>query len=78
VVREGILIDTPYERMNKEQVTRIHQASMEILSDPGLMCFNKEAAEIFHGNGAEVETVSPQRPSMLAYQDSRETCNGCY
>jgi len=59
VVREGILIDTPYERMNKEQVTRIHQASIEILTDPGLMCFNKEAADIFHSNGAEVTTVSP-------------------
>lgn len=58
MVREGILIDTPYERMNKEQVTRIHQASMEILSDPGLICFNKEAAEIFHSNGADVKTVS--------------------
>ncbi len=59
MVREGILIDTPYERMTKEQVTRIHQASMEILSDPGLMCFNKEAAETFNSNGAEVATVSP-------------------
>jgi len=59
VVREGILVDTPYERMTKEQVTRIHQASIEILTDPGLMCFNKEAADIFHSNGADVETVSP-------------------
>jgi trimethylamine--corrinoid protein Co-methyltransferase len=57
--REGILIDTPYERMTKEQVTLVHQASMEILKDPGLICFNREAAELFHSNGAEVASVSP-------------------
>ena len=56
--REGILIDTPYERMTEEQVRQIHQASMEILNDPGLICFNREAAEIFHSNGAEVTSVS--------------------
>ncbi len=48
--REGILIDTPYERMTEKQVTQIHQASMEILGDPGLMCFNRQAAEIFGDN----------------------------
>jgi len=31
---------------------------MEILVDPGLICFSKEAADIFHSNGAEVTTVS--------------------
>jgi len=59
VSREGILIDTPYERMAGEQVTQIHRASMEILSDPGLICFNSQAAEIFGANGADVSSVSP-------------------
>jgi len=59
VPREGILIDTPFERMTKEQVEKIHQASMEILSDPGLICFNQRAAEIFNSNGAQVTPVSP-------------------
>jgi len=58
VSREGILIDTPYERITKEQITLIHQASMEILRDPGLICFNREAAEIFDNKGAEVTSVS--------------------
>ena len=56
--REGILIDTPYERMTEKQVTQIHQASMEILGDPGLMCFNRQAAEIFGDNGAGVSSVT--------------------
>ena len=56
--REGILVHSPYERITKEQITQIHQASMQILNDPGLICFNREAAEIFHSNGAEVTSVS--------------------
>jgi len=66
VPREGILIDKPYERLNKEQVELIHQASVEILKDPGLMSFNKEAAEIFEGQGAEVTVDSSgQHPCWL-------------
>ena len=57
--REGILVRNPYERMTNEQVQQIHQASMQILNDPGLTCFNKKATEILHGHGAEVTTVSP-------------------
>lgn len=53
--REGILIHTPYERITAEQLQHIHTASMEILQNPGLLCFNEEAANIFHGNGADVE-----------------------
>jgi len=58
VPREGILVNNPYERMLNGQVQKIHQASMEILQNPGLICFNKEAAEIFQANGAGVTTVS--------------------
>ena len=57
--REGILIEKPYERMTGEQVERVHRASMEILRDPGLLSFNREAAAIFDGSGADVTEVSP-------------------
>ncbi len=56
--REGILIHKPYERITDKQIQQIHRASMEILKDPGLISFNKEAAEIFQANGAEVTTDS--------------------
>jgi trimethylamine--corrinoid protein Co-methyltransferase len=59
VPRDGILIDTPFERMTGEQTERIHHASLQVLTDPGLVCFNREAAEIFSSNGAEVSTVTP-------------------
>jgi trimethylamine--corrinoid protein Co-methyltransferase len=59
VPREGILVNNPYERISGEQVLQIHRASMEILSDPGLTCFNRRAAEIFDGKGADVTEVKP-------------------
>jgi trimethylamine---corrinoid protein Co-methyltransferase len=58
LAREGLLINQPLLRLSQEQVERIHHASMEILSDPGLICFNKNAAEIFQSNGAEVSTLA--------------------
>ena len=57
--REGILIDNPYLRLNQEQIEMVHRGSIEILKDPGLICYNREAAEIFEANGADVATVTP-------------------
>ena len=56
--REGILIPNPYERITDKQIEQIHQASLQILVDPGLLCFSQKAAEIFQGNGAEVSEVA--------------------
>jgi trimethylamine--corrinoid protein Co-methyltransferase len=58
VSREGILVHNPYERLTGEQIDQIHQASMEILNDIGLICFNREAAEIFQSNNSKVEEIS--------------------
>jgi trimethylamine--corrinoid protein Co-methyltransferase len=56
--REGILIRSPYERLTKEQISKVHTASLEILKDPGLLSFNEEATETFHSNGASVTKIS--------------------
>jgi len=58
VPREGILVHNPYERLGKAQIELIHQASIEVLSNPGLLSFNHEAVEILHSHGAEVNEVS--------------------
>jgi trimethylamine--corrinoid protein Co-methyltransferase len=58
VPREGILVRNPIERLTGEQVRQIHDASIDILADPGLLCFNQKAAEIFQSHGAEVKSVS--------------------
>ncbi|MBA7599203.1 Glycine betaine methyltransferase [subsurface metagenome] len=64
--RAGILVRNPYERLTSEQVSLIHQASIEILSNPGLICFNRQAADIFHDNGAKVDKLaSSESPCWL-------------
>jgi len=58
VPREGILVNNPLERISSEQVQQIHEASIQILNDPGLLSFNHKATEIFHSHGAGVTDVS--------------------
>ena len=55
--REGIIVEHPYERLAGEQVKTIHRASLEILRDPGLICFNGRAADIFAAAGADVASL---------------------
>lgn len=53
--REGILIDKPWERITEKQIQQIHEASLQILKELGLISFNQKAAEIFQAHGAAVE-----------------------
>jgi len=53
MARQGVLVD-PYQRLNLKQVEQIHRASLDILRDPGIVCFNRNAAEMFGDYGAEV------------------------
>ena len=59
MAREGMLVE-PYQRLKLEQVEQIHQASLDILLNPGVVCFNRRAAEIFGDHGAEVIPVESQ------------------
>ena len=54
--RQGVLVQ-PYRRLSQEQVESIHRASLSILNDPGILCFNRDAAEVFGDSGAEVTSV---------------------
>lgn len=62
MARPGVLVE-PYQRLNLEQVERIHRASLAILTDPGMVCFNRDAAEIFDGRGAEVIPIEQEGPT---------------
>ncbi len=64
MTRAGTLIDDPRRRLTEAQVQQIHDASIAILQEPGLLCFNKQAAAIFRESGAEVKEVGgAARPS---------------
>ena len=51
--REGVMVK-PYERLDPQQVKWLDQASLNILKDPGIWCYNKKAAELFKTHGAKV------------------------
>ncbi len=51
--RKGVMIN-PYERLSTEDIVRVHQASLQILQDPGILCFNEEASHLFGQAGAQV------------------------
>jgi trimethylamine--corrinoid protein Co-methyltransferase len=56
--REGTIIKNPIERLTAAQVRLVHDASLKILKDIGLLCFNRRAAEIFREHGAGVAPVA--------------------
>ena len=55
--REGVLV-APHERLSREQIDLIDGISRELLEDPGLLCHNAEAVELFRAAGAKVEDAS--------------------
>lgn len=48
----------PHERLTQEQVKLVDQTSREILENPGVLCYNKRAVEVFREAGAPVEDLS--------------------
>ncbi len=59
MARQGVLVE-PYQRLKLEQVEQIHRASLAILADPGVLCFNRNAAEVFGDHGAEVVLIQQE------------------
>ncbi len=60
--REGILVENPYERLSLDQIETVHRASLEILLDPGTICYNEKAADIFASAGADVSFIEKSDP----------------
>jgi trimethylamine---corrinoid protein Co-methyltransferase len=55
--RDGTIVK-PYERLDREAVERLHKASLAILENPGIWCYNARAAGLLGAAGAKVkETV---------------------
>ncbi len=52
--REGVLVN-PYRRLSDHQITDIDGLSRRMLEDPGLLCYNENAATVFKKAGASVE-----------------------
>ena len=53
--RKGVLVRKPFERLAQEEILAIDHASLKILEDTGIVCFNDEAAGIFDTHACLVE-----------------------
>jgi len=60
VAREGLLVTRPLERLATKDLNHIHQASLEILSETGITCHNKDAVKAFTGAGARVSPAGDE------------------
>lgn len=52
--REGVIVK-PQCRLAGAQIELVDAASRELLQDPGLLCYNVNAAKLFKKAGAQVE-----------------------
>ena len=52
--RKGVLVN-PYCRLTDSQIKLVDSVSRELLEDPGLLCYNQRADNIFKAAGAKVE-----------------------
>ena len=53
--RQGVLVRQPHRRLSEEQVRLIDGTSRDLLQDPGLLCYNREAADLYAKAGARVD-----------------------
>jgi len=54
--RPGTLVD-PHHRLDPARIAAVHRASMQILDDPGVECFNEHAADILGRAGCAVTAI---------------------
>jgi trimethylamine--corrinoid protein Co-methyltransferase len=54
--RQGTIVH-PYERLKSDQVESLHRASLAILNEPGIWCYNPRVAELFGAAGARVNEI---------------------
>lgn len=62
--REGVLVE-PYCRLSDGQIALVDEASRELLENPGVLCDNEEALQIFKAGGADVEDAGDHRRVRL-------------
>jgi trimethylamine---corrinoid protein Co-methyltransferase len=56
--REGFLVKNPTERLSINQIKLIDSTSRQILENPGVFCYNSEAAELYKKAGAKIRQLT--------------------
>jgi trimethylamine--corrinoid protein Co-methyltransferase len=58
--RKGVLVRQPFKRLSDDEVSAIDRASLMILEETGIVCFNEQAADIFRRHSCQVERNDQQ------------------
>ena len=58
--RKGVLVRQPFRRLSDDEVRAIDRASLMILEETGIVCFNEQAADIFSKHSCRVERNDQQ------------------
>ncbi len=58
--REGVLV-RPEQRLSEKQIKLVDEVSRELLEDPGILCYNQTAVELFRRAGARIEDAEDCR-----------------
>ncbi len=53
--REGVLV-RPHCRLSQAQIKLIDGVSRDLLENPGLLCYNAAAADVYASAGAKIES----------------------
>jgi trimethylamine--corrinoid protein Co-methyltransferase len=67
--RPGIVVQ-PVDRLSTSQLDRLHSGSLELLEDPGVVCFNERAVSIFAEGGCRVERSERDRAWIVRVPES--------
>ena len=62
--RSGTLVK-PQLRIDEEQIEALHQASLSLLDDPGVICFNEQAADLLNKAGCR---LSPEKGETAVWR----------
>ncbi len=54
--REGVVV-RPLRRLSEQQIKLIDGVSRDLLEDPGLLCYNAAAADVYAAAGAKIESA---------------------
>ncbi len=53
----GVIVDNPYERLSREQVELIDKTSLDLLENPGILCYHEESVSLLEKAGASVKAT---------------------
>lgn len=53
----GIIVHKPYTRLSRDEIEMINQASLDILENPGILCYHEESVSLLEKAGAKVKAT---------------------